>query len=478
MVIVNGILGSIFGLILNISLLTGAGQTTQANMSVMVKDLTTGEVIETYREHHVVPPASVMKLLTTAAAMELYGPSFRFETAIEYTGHIDEQGTLHGDLIIRGGCDPSLGNLKSYQRCLWVWIRELKKAGIKKIDGSVVADQDLLDADAVNPAWIMEDVGNYYAPGIFALNYMDNTLNIVLRSGPIGTMADVLRTEPEYPNLQFINHIRCTHINYDGAFVHGLPYTNIRYLTGSVPSNEGQFGVKSDMPNPGYLVAYHLTQRLEEAGISVMSHPLGELTNEMRLRKAPRTLVYTHQSDSLGALIAETNINSNNLYAEAIFRYMGLQYGTPGTIHNSCEVLRDFWKRRGVSVTNALIKDGCGLAPQDAISAETFVQLLTYMSKSRNKDVFYASLPVSGVSGTLKPLLRGTVLEGKVHAKSGTIAGTKNYAGYIDLPNGHQWAFAILINSAAGKAKNIQYIIEKYLLDLYNTQLNVSQASK
>ena len=121
-----------------------------------------------------------------------------------------------------------------------------------------------------------------------------------------------------------------------------------------------------------------------------------------------------------------------------------------------------------MSVKNALIKDGCGLAPQDAISAETLVQLLSYMNRSRYQEVWYASLPVAGVSGTLKPLLRGTELEGRVHAKSGTIAGTKNYAGYIDMPNGHRWAFAILINSAAGKAKNLQSIIESYLLDVYN----------
>lgn len=466
------ILNSILGILLNISILTSAGPSSQANISVLVKDITTGEVIDSYREAHVVPPASVMKLLTTAAALELYGADFRFSTIIEYTGHIDEQGTLHGDLILRGGCDPSLGNLKSYQRCLWVWIRAIKTAGIKRIDGAVIADQSLLDADAANPAWIMEDVGNYYAPGVFALNYMDNTLNIVLRSGAIGSHADVIRTEPEYPNLQFINHIRCTSITYDGAFVRGLPYLNVRYLTGSVPSNQGQFGVKSDMPNPGFLLAYHLTQRLEEAGIPVSTQPLGELPLDNRHTIANRTHIYTHLSDSLGALIAETNIHSNNLYAEAIFRYMGLQYGTPGTVHNSCEVLRDFWKRRGVNINNALIKDGCGLAPQDAVSAETFVQLLTYMNTSKNKDVFYQSLPVSGVSGTLKSLLRGTNLEGKVHAKSGTIAGTKNYAGYIDMPDGHRWAFAVLINSAAGKTRNLQTFIERYLLDLYNSNVS------
>ena len=139
----------------------------------------------------------------------------------------------------------------------------------------------------------------------------------------------------------------------------------------------------------------------------------------------------------------------------------------PGTIHNSCELLRDFWIRRGVEARNAIIKDGCGLAPQDAVSAKTLVQLLTRMSGGKNADAFYASLPVSGQTGTLKTLCPGTELEGRIHAKSGTIAGTKNFAGYIDMPNGDRWVFAVLVNSAPGKARKIQTIIQEYLLDVY-----------
>ena len=146
---------------------------------------------------------------------------------------------------------------------------------------------------------------------------------------------------------------------------------------------------------------------------------------------------------------------------------MGTRYTLPGTIHNSQDLLRDYWRRRGVNVQNAIIKDGCGLAPQDAVSAKAFVQLLTVMHTSPNAEAWMASLPVSGKSGTLTSLCPKTVLEGRIHAKSGTIAGTKNFAGYIDAPNGDTWVFAILINSAPGKAKNIQHVIQQYLLDVY-----------
>lgn len=453
----------LIALILAINFLTSHPLTGQANISVLVQNLNTGEVIDSYRPDHVVPPASVMKLLTTGAALETMGPGFRFPTILEYTGTI-ENGVLHGDLYIKGSCDPSLG-WKGRTAFLDKWLKAIREAGIQKIDGAVIADMTMLDAEAQNPNWLCEDAGNYYAPGIFALNYYGNTMNIVLQSGEPGSVAKVLKTEPAVEDIYFINHIRCDKITYDGAFVSGLPYSRERYLTGAVPSNLGTFGVKGDLPNPGLLLARHLTNRLREAGITVKRD--ATYIADYNPLTPPRTVIYTHYSEPLSEIIKETNVNSNNLYAEALFRYLGTRYTLPGTIHNSQDLLRDYWRRRGVNIQNAIIKDGCGLAPQDAVSAKTFVQLLTIMSRSENKEAWLASLPVSGQSGTLKSLCPQTELEGRIHAKSGTIAGTKNFAGYIDMPNGDTWVFAILINSAPGKAKNVQHVIQQYLLDVY-----------
>ena len=432
-------------------------------MSVLVQNLTTGEVIDSYREDKVVPPASVMKLLTTAACLETMGPGFRFPTILEYTGTIDG-GVLHGDLYIRGGCDPSLG-WKGRTAFLNQWVKAVKAAGISRIDGAVIADMTMLDGEAQNPAWLCEDAGNYYAPGIFALNYYGNTMNIVLKSGEPGSVATVVGTEPQVEDIVFINRVRCDKIQYDGAFVSGIPYSRERYLTGAVPSNLGTFGVKGDLPNPGLLLARHLTTRLREAGVAVKRD--ANYLPDYNPLTPPRHELYIHYSEPLSEIIKETNVNSNNLYAEALFRYLGTRYTLPGSIHNSQDLLRDYWRRRGVAVQNAIIKDGCGLAPQDAVSAKAFVQLLTVMRSSPNADYWMASLPVSGKTGTLTSLCPGTPLEGRIHAKSGTIAGTKNFAGYIDMPNGDTWVFAILINSAPGKARNIQHVIQQYLLDVY-----------
>lgn len=447
--------------------------TQQANISIKVMDLASGEVIDSYRAEQVVAPASVMKLVTTGAALETLGPDFRFTTTLEHDGFIRD-GVLYGSLFIRGGCDPSLGTrinqagrMVQQTGFLRQWVQAIQAAGIRRITGSIIADMSMLDGDAQNPAWLCEDTGNWYAPGVFSLNYLGNTMNIVLRSSTVGSVAEVIGTDPVVPGLVFNNHIRCTSITEDGAYVHGLPYSHERYLTGSVPSNRGSFGVRGDIPNPGLLLARHLYRELMQAGVDVGGEPayLAEVSPLL----PSRTVLYEHKSAPLSAIVAETNIHSNNLYAESIFRYMGVSYGSPGTIHNSAETVRECWRRKGISIRGSLIKDGCGLAPQDAVSAETFVQILSYMSTRPTWEAWYKSLPVSGESGTLRSFLDGTELQGRVHAKSGTIAGTKNFAGYIDLPDGRRWAFAVLVSGAQGKARAIQPVIEQYLLDVYRT---------
>ena len=165
-------------ILLSVNLLTSHPITGQANMSVYVQNMQTGEVIDSYRADHVVPPASVMKLLTTGAALEILGPGYRFPTVLEHSGTI-ENGVLHGNLYIHGSCDPSLG-WKGRTAFLDQWVKAVQKAGITAIDGAVIADMTMLDGEAQNPNWLCEDAGNYYAPGIFALNYYGNTMNIVL----------------------------------------------------------------------------------------------------------------------------------------------------------------------------------------------------------------------------------------------------------------------------------------------------------
>ncbi len=434
-----------------------------ANVSLQICNLRTGEIMAEHRPENVIPPASTMKLITSASAIELLGPDFRFSTYIETDGTIQD-GVLKGNIYIRGTGDPSLGSQRVGDRnFLYKWVRALRQQGIKEIHGKVMADVSYFDANAINPQWIWEDMGNYYAPGIFALSYLDNTMNVQLRSTAIGSLAEVVKTIPYVPNIEFENHIRCTEITYDGAFVHGVPYSNKRYLVGSVPSNRGVFGVRGDLPNPGLLLAQHFTDLLRKSNIIVTQ----EADYMTESQYPTRTLLYEHQSEPLLELLKEVNQESNNLYAEQIFRYLGHKLGLPCTINNSILIEKQCWQNRGINLRQTFIMDGCGLAPQDAVSASTFVQMLSYMYKSKHYNAFLQTLPIAGENGTLRGFCRNTSLQGNVQAKSGTTSRIKSYAGYFTLPNGDKAAFAVLVNNANTKSKVVQRMIAKLLQDVY-----------
>jgi len=434
-----------------------------ANVGVSIQRLSTGEQLDSYRSSNLIPPASVMKLFSTTTALERWGADKRFTTELRYSGYIRE-GVLHGNLYIVGHGDPTLGGREWGDDAFFVqWIKAVRDAGIQRVNGHVIANTSYYDGSALNPGWLYEDIGNYYAPGIFALAYLDNTMNVQLKSGPVGSVATVLKTFPTIEGLAFENHIRCTEIDYDGAYVHGLPYQNCRYLTGSIPSNHGVFGVRGDIPNPPLLLAEHLTKRLRVNGIEVKDSARYITESD----QTSTTLIYTHYSPTLASIIEQTNMHSINLNAEMLFRNLAAEIKEPCTIHNASDYIKQFWRNRGVDIFTAQILDGCGLAPQNGLSPDNLVSLLTYMSHSSNYEVFFQSLPVSGQSGTIKNLLAKTELRGKVHAKSGTIKGTRNYAGYIDLPDGDELVFAVMVNCSNASEKQIKRAIEQYLLDVY-----------
>lgn len=454
-----------FKLLLIFSILTTHISTKDANIGVLVYDYQTGDTIESYRANAVIPPASVIKLITTATILEVLGSEYQIETPISYSGYI-QNGVLHGNLYIEGRGDPTIGSrYVGDPDFLQKWVKEIQDAGINSINGSVVADMSYFDHEAINPGWLWEDIGNYYAPGIFALSYLDNTLSIKLKSGENGTKTQVVGTTPKIEGLEFENHVVAAEISYDGVYVRGIPYSNHRTLVGRIPANKDSYTIKGTIPNPGLVLADDFANTLRAKGIKVAEK--SSYVTEKQDGESTRKVLFVHKSVSLKEIVRHTNYKSDNLYAEMLFRIAASRYGVPCTNKNSIKYLNEFWRKKGVNLSSGRIIDGCGLAPQDAISAGMFVDLLKYMYRSKEKEAFLASLPCSGESGTLKSFLKDTELHGKVYAKSGTIGGTKNFAGYIFLPDGRTWVFAVMVNSASCKSRKIQSIIEEYLLDVY-----------
>jgi len=431
-----------------------------ANVSLLVKELGTNKTMYQFRSNNCSTPASTMKLVTTATALELLGPGFCFQTKLEIDGTLNSNGVLNGNLYIRGGGDPTLGSEHlGDKEFLTKWVEEVKKVGIKRITGRIIADGTLYDDLGVNPKWTWEDIGNYYAAGAYGISYMDNTYQLVLRSGNEGSTPEILRIIPEIPALTFENHLTSTTIGFDSAYFYGAPHSNLRSIHGEIPANRLEYIIKGDIPNPGLLLAEHFHDKLVASGISIYQLPSDIVTSS-----GDRRVILVHESPELSEIIKETNVKSNNGYAEQIFRYLALSKYSVGTSNGAVQVVRSYWKSKGLPVEQLFMYDGCGLSPLDAVSSNFFVDLLIYMQTiSPNKEAFFNSLPVSGKSGTLTNFLQKSPLQGKVHAKSGTISGVKCYAGFIEN-NSKTSVFAILVNHANGTSKAVTRKIEEFLL--------------
>ena len=434
-----------------------------ANVSVMIKNLETGKITSAYRPENVAIPASTLKLVTTASALEMLGADFRFQTKLEIDGELSPKGILNGNLFILGGGDPTLGSKYiGDPDFLTKWVNAVKNAGINKINGRIIADESLYEDEGVNPHWTWEDLGNYYAAGAYGISYLDNTFALILNSGAVGTTPKIIRTEPEMSFLNIDNHLISSTIDFDSAYFHGAPHSNLRVLRGEIPANRREFSVKGDIPNPGLLLVEHFQNELIKNGITICQPPANIIQNT-----TVRKLIFSQDSPPLKDIITQTNIHSINLFAESIFRYLALKHASVASTRNAITEMRNFLISKGFPVDELFLNDGCGLSATDAVSANFLVKILEYMkTKSQNRIEFYNSLPIAGENGTLKKFLAGTHLQGKVHAKSGTISGVKTYAGYVES-NSKTYAFAILVNHAYGSSKRVTTAIEDLLLKTF-----------
>lgn len=433
----------------------------RANLSLMVKDLSSDKIIVQHRANKNTIPASTTKIVTTATALEVLGPDFTFETKLQYDGLLNN-GVLNGNIYILGGGDPTLGSAYIGDSLfLEKWIEAIKATGIKKIIGAVVADASLYNNEGIAPKWSWEDMGNYYAAGVYGISIYDNTCRVYFKSGAIGSTPTIVRTQPVIPGLNFNLFLKAANTNDDNAYFYGAPFSNERSVYGTIPANKNEFVSKADIPNPPLYAAQVLTQKLKESGIEISLQASNVITS-MKMR----TTIHTLKSPSLREIISIINHKSNNHYSEQLFRYLSLQQSKVANTNDAIQFVNDFWKKQDIDNNGLIMFDGCGLSPNNAISAEFLVNILSYeQQKGKYKDDFIASLPVAGESGTIKNLLKGTKLAGKVKAKSGSIHGVQCFAGYIEW-NNKTYAFAVLVNNYTGTRSNTVKEIEKLLLSV------------
>lgn len=442
-----------------------------ANISILVKDLKTGKELYQQRPNHATIPASTMKVLTTATALELMGANYQYKTVLAHDGSIDHQsGVLNGNLYIIGNGDPTLGSLRMGDRqFLSKWADAIKAAGIAKINGSIIADESRFDNEGSNPKWTWDDIGNYYAPGIYAIAYRDNTLNVTFKSGAVGTTPEIININPKIEDLTIENNLMSSRITFDSAYFYGTSKSKNRSVRGEIPANSPGFVVKAELPEPGLVLVQDFQLELEQQGVEVTKQPftIPVANYTFPAKNTARKIIYTHYSEPLSKIVEEINQQSNNFYAEQVFKSLSLfRYGL-GTNRHSISMIRNFWKSKGLDVNQLFQSDGSGLSPTNAVSAGFLTSVMEYMyQKSKNKEVFFKSLSIAGKTGTLAGVLKNTPLSGKVYAKSGTIARVRAYTGYI-IDDDREWVFTIMVNNYNGNSWQALRKIENLLVELY-----------
>lgn len=434
-----------------------------ANVGFSMRNVRTGQTIASYRGNHYCLPASTTKLVTTAAALEILGPRFRFKTSLQYDGEVRDS-VLYGNLYILGGGDPTLGSQHLGDTLfLSQWTSAVRRLGVKQVKGRVVADASIFNEQGVSPKWSWEDLGNYYGMAVYGLSAYDNTCEVYYKTGKVGSQAEVVRTSPRMDSLVIESHVTAASGGGDNAYYYGAPRSFFRTVYGTVPAFKASFASKADIPNPPLLLAEQLTLRLRAEQISVEGAPACLL--EHCSPATNRKTFFTQRSPELQEIVQNVNFISNNHYAEHIYRYLG-STSRSSDIQAGSDVLQSFWKSKGVNPDGLIQYDGCGLSPVNAITPDFLVELLTWERRhAAHREAFYASLPVAGESGTVKSLLKNTRLSGHVHCKSGSISRTQCYAGYVEW-NGETYAFAVMVNNFRGSRENVKRAIGNLLLAL------------
>lgn len=444
--------------------LTKEATMKHASLSVCVYDLQSKNPVYEYNSQQSMIPASLTKLFTTAAGFDKLGSDFRFRTTLAYSGEIDKNGTLHGDIYIIGGGDPVLGSYRYAQTLpdtlFSTWTRAVEAAGIKAVDGRILYDASIFDGQPLHDNWLWGDIGNYYGSGVCGLNFHENMFFIHFTPGSrLGFPASVSRYEPAGLSLRIINNVTTGAAKSgDNVIVYGDPNSTIRTCAGTMPIDGKNFSVRASLPKPPQACADLFTLHLRRNKISVSGSASEALNRPSNLVKL---LEYT--SPTYYVIAQYTNITSNNTYAEAIHRYLGYAASGKGNSASGAKAVNNFIKQLKLENTGVELEDGCGLSTHNRVTADFMCRFLVEVKHTDFFGDFAKSMALAGENGTVKDLFRELPSGTKVRVKTGSMTGVRNFAGYVIKPGGEKYCFTVMANNFECTGSQMRQKLEKII---------------
>ncbi len=393
-------------------------------------------------------PASALKTVTTATALEVLGPDFTFETRLGTSaanGDPPSGATSPAaDLILLGGGDPTLspGDLET-------WAKGLAEAGVQSIPGRVVGDGRHFAGSPFADFWNWGDIGNGYGSPTSGLNLGHNRFTAVLSPGKReGDPAKLLGAFPAVPGVSWWNETTtAAEGTGDGVVIHGGERAAVMHLRGTVPLG-GELEVTGAVPDPERFAAHHLRETLLAAGIQVQGEAVGAGELFLKGEAVPEIAdeILLHRSAPLVEIVASIHATSDNHETECLYRTLGLR-----TRLAPDEAVRRHWRQRGLELTGLRMVDGSGLARADHITPESLARLQHFAASGPFGDSYVNSLLALG--------------EGEIRYKAGAMSSVRAYTGLVEAGAG-RLAFALMVNHYpdAGAVGELQKAVFEALL--------------
>lgn len=409
----------------------------------------TGDVIYERNANKMFMPASNMKLYTTSAALCLLGPDYKYQTTFWTDGIIDSLGVLNGNLYVQGSGDPTWSWRfydDNYDSLFIRFADSMKAHGITKITGSIVGDDNIFDDIPLGYSWSWDDEPYYYGAQISGLSFNENYIDYRLTPGKVGEFATIT----PHPNTDYVkvrNDLITAPMDSATDFENGRERAqNNGWFTGTISAADSARWDAITVENPTLFTVYVLKQFLRRNGVEVSGDPIDGDDWLATVDYENYQPVFTHTSQPLSEIIAKVNKPSQNFIAETLQKTLGATFGEEGSSKAGIKVQMALYDSLGMDTRNLTIRDGSGLSRLDLVSPNTTTSLLQMMWNRPDGDIFVASLPISGVDGTIKKRMRGTIAEGRVHAKTGYVSYVRSLSGYLWTLNEEPIIFSLMVN--------------------------------
>lgn len=423
--------------------------------SITVLNALSGELVFAKNENIGLASASTLKTVTAATAYHILGKDYSWETSIGYNGLISPDGTLNGDLIIVGAGDPSLGSDRydstKSELILKKWADAIIRSGIKRMTGSILADDRLFGTQTMPGGWTWQDMGNYYGAGPSSLTWRENQFDLIFKPGArVGEPAELLETKPKMAYLNIVNEVKTGAAGTgDNVYAYSAPYSSVIYVRGTYGLDLKK-DIAASVPDPAFDLAINLFNKLSDLGIKVdkgaTTARLQALNNQNFAPLAK--IIVTHSSPNLDKIVYWFNQKSINLFGEHLLKTIAQKEGKEISTSAGVKVLKKFWlDKAGIDGDALNIYDGSGLSPSNRISTLAMAQVLQTVKKESWFPGFYESLP----------------LYNNMKMKSGSISDVIAYTGYQTSEEGTPLVFSFIINNYSGSSSAVRQKMFKVL---------------